>query len=50
MITKSEIQELLYISGYVVENSKNVVENVVDNARKVVKDYYAKLTDKQIFK
>ena len=46
MITKVEIQELLHNSGYVVENDKNVVDNVVDNARMVVKDYSTKLTDK----
>lgn len=46
MITKSEIEELLHSSGYVVENGKNVVENVVDNARMVVKDYSTKLTGK----
>ena len=46
MITKVEIQELLHSSRYVVENGKNVVENVVDNARMVVKDCSTKLTDK----
>lgn len=46
MITKAEIEELLRSRGYVVENGKNVVENVVDNARMVVKDYSTKLTDK----
>ena len=46
MITKAKIQELLHNSGYVVENDKNVVENVVDDARKVVKEYFTKLTDK----
>ena len=46
MITKSEIQELLHSSRYVVENGKNVVDNVVDNARMGVKDNSTKLTDK----
>ena len=35
-------------SGDVVENGKNVVENVLDDVRKVVKDYSAKLTERQI--
>ena len=43
-----DVSKLTAFIVNVAENSADVVENVVDDARKVVKGYSAKLTDRQI--